>query len=225
MKNVLHKGRIMNFKNQDLSIFRKGRYVKIDDSFISETVKILQPLYDIQEKFNKHDTDTFINEVRDSLVGRYLGYELINEQKHGFDGKKLDKEEYLEVKQSSFASGSWGGTFNDTNLEKAEAFKDEKTFLVVAIWDGMTELLAMVYGQNPEIGEFLEASVRRVANSSTRSTQSISVSNLVKKYNFKIIAPPTKTKEEVREIFISKSPAFRTVAGDSFLDYDEFVGV
>jgi len=215
----------MEFKNQDLPIFKKGKYVKIDDSFISETVKILQPLYDIQEKYNKHDTDTFINEVRDSLVGRYLGFELINEQKHGFDGKKTETEEYLEVKQASFSSGTWGGTFNDTNLEKAEAFKDKKTHLVVAIWDGMTELLAMVYGQNPAIGYFLEEAVNRVANTSTRSTQSLSVGKLVKEYGFKIIAPPTKNKEEVRELFISKSSSFRAVNSSAFVDFDEFTGV
>lgn len=215
----------MTFKNQPLPIFKKGKYVQIDDSFIAETVKVLQPLYEIQEKYNKHDTDTFINEVRDSMVGRYLGFELVNEQKHGFDGKRTDKEEYLEVKQASFSSTTWGGTFNDTNLEKAEAFKDTKTFLAVAIWDGMTELLAMVYGQNSEIGYFLEEAVNRVANSSTRSTQSLSVATLINKYGFKVIAPPTKSKEEIRQLFIAKSAAFRNVSKDVFIDYDEFVGV
>lgn len=183
----------------------------------------MQPLYEIQTRYQKNDTDTFINEVLDSLVGRYLGYELINEKKHGFDGKKTNKEQYLEVKQASFTAGSWGGTFNDTNLQKAEAFKDTKTWLAVAIWDGMTELLAMVYGQNSEIGHTLEAAVRRVASTSTRSTQSISVGNLVNRYGFKVIAPPTKTKEEVRQLFIAKSSAFRTTPVESFLDYDEFV--
>lgn len=35
----------------------------------------------------KNDTDTFINEVRDSLVGRYLGYELINEKSMALTAK------------------------------------------------------------------------------------------------------------------------------------------
>lgn len=213
-----------DYKDQDLSIFRKGRYVDIDNNFIAETVKVLQPLYEIQKKYNKFDADTFINEFRDSLVGRYLGYELVNELKHGFDGKKTDKEEYLEVKQASFSSSSWGGTFNDTNLEKAEAFKDKKTYLAVAIWDGMTELLAIVYGQNSEIGYFLEEAVNRVANTSTRSTQSLSVSALVNKYGFKVIAPPAKTKEEVQQIFITKSSAFRQTDKSVFIDYNTFVG-
>lgn len=213
----------MDFKDQNLAIFKKGNYVGINNDFITEAIKALQPLYAIQDKYDKHDTDTFINEIRDSLVGRYLGYDLINDHKHGFDGKKAATSQYLEVKQASFSSGSWGGTFNDTNLEKAEAFKDKKTFLVVAIWDGMTELLAMVYGQDPAIGYFLEESVNRVANSSTRSTQSISVSNLVHKYNFKVIAPPNKDKSEIRQLFITKNSAFRTTPASAFIDYDDFI--
>jgi len=214
----------MEFKDQDLAIFKKGSYVPIDNDFITDAIKSMQPLYDIQEKYNKHDTDTFINEIRDSLVGRYLGFELINEHKHGLDGKKAASNQYLEVKQASFSAQTWGGTFNDTNLEKAEAFKDKKTFLVVAIWDGMTELLAMVYGQNPEIGNFLETAVRRVANSSTRSTQSLSVGNLVNTYGFKVIAPPNRSKDDVRQLFITKSASFRATPSDAFVDYDEFVG-
>lgn len=212
----------MDFHDQDLDIFHKGNYVPINNGFITEAVKMMQALYEIQTRYHKNDTDTFINEIRDSLVGRYLGYELINEKKHGLDGKKTNKDQYLEVKQASFTAGSWGGTFNDTTLQKAEAFKDKKTWLAVAIWDGMTELLAIVYGQNPDIGYQLEAAVRRVANTSTRSTQSISVSALVNKYGFKVIAPPTKTKEEVRQLFITKNSAFRATPAEAFLDYDEF---
>ena len=51
----------------------------------------------------------------------------------------------------------------------------------------MTELMAMVYGQNYGIGDFLEEAVNRVANTSTRSTQSLSVSKLVNDFGFKII--------------------------------------
>lgn len=213
----------VRFKNQSLHIFEKGNYVPINNDFIADAIKSMQPLYAIQAKYAKNDTDTFINEVRDSLIGRYLGFDLINENKHGFDGKKTSSEHYLEVKQASFSSSTWGGTFNDTNLEKAEAFKDEKLFLAVALWDGMTELIAMVYGQNPLIGDFLEESVRRVANTSTRSTQSISISNLVNRYGFKIIAPPNRKKGDVREIFIAKSASFRKVDSTVFLDYDEFI--
>ncbi len=214
----------MDLKDQDLNIFHKGNYVPINNDFLTEAVKAMQPLYSLQAKYNRHDTDTFINEVRDSLISRYLGFDLVNQNKHGLDAKKTSSEEYLEVKQASFSAGSWGGTFNDTNLEKAEAFKDKKTYLAVAIWDGLTELLAIVYGQNREIGEHLEVAVRRVANSSTRSTQSISVGSLVKKYGFVIIAPPGKSKQEIRELFITKNSAFRDVPGSKFLSYDEFIG-
>ena len=56
------------------------------------------------------------------MVANYLGYDLLNWDKHGFDAKKSKEDKFLEVKQCSFSSNSWGGTWNDTNEEKALAF-------------------------------------------------------------------------------------------------------
>jgi len=89
-------------KNQKLNIFSKGDFQDIDGDFLSESIKALSPIQTIQKKYNKLDSDTFINEVRDSLVSRYLSFDLINIEKHGFDAKKDSCERFLEVKQVSF---------------------------------------------------------------------------------------------------------------------------
>lgn len=191
----------MLFKNQDLPIFHKGQFEPVNRNFLKETIVSIRSLLDIQKKYKKLDNDTFFNEFRDSMVAIYLGYELINTQKHGFDGKKsADENVFLEVKQVSLTSSTWGATFNDTNKEKAEAFMDEKMWLAVGVWHGISELQFIVYGQNPLIGEYLLERVRAVQNSSTRSTQSISIAKLIREYKFKI--KPILPKNDVITLFI-----------------------
>lgn len=87
MKNLLHKG---NFQ-------------PINDSFIKESRCTLQELSKIQEKFKKNDIDNLLNELHDSIVGRYLGFKLINVEKHGFDCKLNNKNDiFLESKVASY---------------------------------------------------------------------------------------------------------------------------
>lgn len=189
------------FKNQDLNIFHKGNYQEINRDFISEANHAIQPLIAIQNKYNKLDNDTFFNELKDGMIAAYLDYDLINTEKHGLDAKHSTRNEYLEVKQASFSSKSWGATFNDTTYEKAEAFEDKKLFLAVGIWAGISELLFIIYGQNPKIGQYLKERVDFFkSGGSVRSTQSISIKELVTHYGFKIISP-TKSKKELQSIF------------------------
>lgn len=189
------------FKNQDLAIFQKGDYQEINRDFISEANHAIQPLIAIQNKYNKLDNDSFFNELKDGMVAAYLGYDLINTKKHGLDAKNSQKNTYLEVKQASFSAQSWGATFNDTTYEKAEAFEDEKLFLAVGVWAGLSELLFMVYGQNFLIGQYLKQKIDFFnSGGSKRSTQSISVKDLVTKYGFQIMSP-TKSKKEIQSIF------------------------
>ncbi|MBQ9600983.1 MAG: hypothetical protein IJR46_03130 [Neisseriaceae bacterium] len=189
------------FKNQELDIFKKGDYQEINRDFISEANYAIQPLIAIQNKYNKLDNDSFFNELKDGMVGAYLDYDLINIQKHGFDAKNSQKNTYLEVKQVSFSTTSWGATFNDTTYEKAKAFEDEKLFLAVGVWAGLSELLFIVYGQNPLIGQYLKQRIDFFkSGKSVRSTQSISVKKLVQDCGFKILTP-VKTKKEIQNIF------------------------
>ena len=198
-----------------ISIFEKGNYRQIPDNFRTSGICALQELTKFQHEFKSYDTDTTINEIRDSIVANYLGYDLLNFEKHGFDAKKSSNNKFLEVKQCSVSSRSWGGTWNDTNEEKAIAFSDERLFTVVGIWKGAADLQFMVYGQHVKLGEYLLERVRAVANTSTRSTQSISITKMIKDYNFKVISPPDKSKKEVFTLLCNK---YRNIINDLALN-------
>ena len=184
-----------------MDIFEKGNFQPLPTGFLAKGRAALEALSSFQTEFEIYDTDTTINAIRDGIIANYLDYDLLNMDKHGFDAKKSDKNEFLEVKQCSFSSKSWGGTWNDTNEEKAHAFSDERLFTVVAMWQGATDLAFMVYGQNPALGEHLH---RLVVNrkEGSRSTQSVSVQSLIKDFGFSVIVPPTKTKEYVCNLLV-----------------------
>ncbi len=64
----------MQFLNQSLGFFNKGHFESIDRNFIAESYQALKPIEEIQNKYNKHDNDSFLNELRDSMVALYLDY-------------------------------------------------------------------------------------------------------------------------------------------------------
>lgn len=191
-----------DFENQELAVFANGNFQPLDHGFMEETHRALEPIVAIQKQYQKMDGDTFLNEFKDSVVAAHLGFDLVNIEKHGFDAKKSTDDSFLEIKQVSATSKTWKATFNDTNEEKANAFKDCKAFLAVGIWNGLSELQCIVYGQHPEIGEYLLERVRAVQNSSTRSTQGIEVKKLVVNYGFRIL--PVCDSDSVRKIFSLK---------------------
>lgn len=169
-------------------LFNKGTFIPIDKIFVKESLCALDALTEIQNKYKKMDMDTLLNEIHDSMVGDYLGFSLINAEKHGFDCKYSNNNNiFLESKVASYYAKELSATFNDTNLEKAEAFKSNNVWLSLSIWESVTKLLCICYGQNKEIGDFLENKVLNRKEGS-RSTQSITLSNLIFKYNFKLLA-------------------------------------
>ena len=213
-------------KDVNLALLEKGTFMSIDNQFMTEGHEVLQKVQEVQEKFHKEDTDTFINELRDSIAGYTLGFELVNVDKHGFDCKKSKKENYyLEVKSASFIADSWQATFNDTTLEKAEAFKDKKVFLALAVWKDASDLLFICYGQNEKIGKFLEDKVKWFkAGKTVRSTQSITISKLVFDYGFKILAV-NKSKEEVLSLLRLKNRTFKKMDDSNVIELKDFKGV
>ena len=186
-----------------MDIFQKGDYKPIPNSFKTKGIIALEELTKFQDEFQSYDTDTTINEIRDSIVGNYLGYDLLNINKHGFDCKNSRTGKFLEVKQCSIFSKRLGGTWNDTNEEKAMAFSDERLFTAVGIWKGAADLQFIVYGQHKKLGQYLLKRVKAVANTSTRSTQSVGIEKMIQEYNFKVIVPPDKKKEFVYKLLIN----------------------
>lgn len=186
-----------------MNIFQKGDYRPVPHSFRAKGIFALEELTKFQSEFESYDTDTTINEIRDSIVGNYLGYDLLNFNKHGFDAKSSQTNTFLEVKQCSIFSKRLGGTWNDTNEEKAKAFSSKKLFTAVGVWKGAADLQFMVYGQHKNLGEYLLERVQAVANTSTRSTQNIGIEKMIKDYQFKVIIPPDKTKEFAYKLLIN----------------------
>lgn len=172
-------------------LFNIGNFEPINENFVKESVFALQGLAKIQQKFNKNDMDTFINELHDSIVGKYLGFSLINTEKHGFDCKLNNNEDiFLESKVASYSSTSWAATFNDTTLEKADAFRSKNVWLSLSLWRNISEILCICYGQNELIGDILEKGVLKHKSSLTvRSSQTISMSKLIFQLGFKILSP------------------------------------
>ncbi len=190
-----------------MNIFDKGNYQPVSSDFRTLGYESLQSISQFQEKFEIFDTDTTINSIRDSIVANYLNYDLLNQAKHGFDAKCSITNNYLEIKQCSISSKRWGGTWNDTNIEKAQAFSDPRLYTAVAIWKGASDLQFMVYGQNPSVGQYLLERVQSIITKEDktkvkRSTQNIAIDDLLNKSNFSIIAPPSKTKQYVKELIV-----------------------
>lgn len=185
-----------------MEIFSKGEYRPVPSEFRTFGVLSLNELTKFQEKFSIFDTDTTINSIRDSIVANYLGFDLLNFSKHGFDAKKSNEDRFLEIKQCSVSSNRWGGTWNDTNEEKALAFSDPRLFTAIAIWKGASDLQVMIYGQHPDFGKYLFERVTQRKQGS-RSTQNIAIERLIRDYEFLVIHPPDKTKEFVYNLLIT----------------------
>jgi len=173
-----------------MHIFRKGKFQPLSNTFKKQGLLALRQLSVFQQKFNIHDTDTTINSIRDTIVANYLGFDLINMEKHGFDAKKSSTGEFLEVKQCSLTAKRWGGTWNDTNREKAKAFSNKKLFTAIAVWKGASNLQFIIFGQNKKLGAHL---LERVQNrkQGSRSTQNVGIEKLIE-WGFFVMIPPKK---------------------------------
>ena len=206
------------------SLVKKGDYKTIDTNFLLEGHVILNEVASVQEKYQKNDTDVFINELRDSMVGYYLGYNLVNLSKHGFDCKvDSDTNIFLEVKSASFNSGSWAATFNDTTIEKAQLFQSKEVFLALALWKNASNLLFIIYGQNPKLGVFLENKVKQFLKGEcgVRSTQTLSITQLIFDFDFDIICIDNN-KKEVLQLLVNKSKKFKEISKDKLLTLEEY---
>jgi hypothetical protein len=189
-----------------MSLLNKGNFVEIDNSFLTKSLDIFQNLARIQDQYEKYDTDTFMNEVRDSIAAKYLGYTHINTEKHGLDARRKSINsnynfDYLEVKTASFDAKSWQATFNDTTLEKADLFSEPNVYIALSVWKSAADLLFVVYGNNRLLGEFLREKVEHfLSGNGVRSTQSVPISKLVNDFGMTVYAV-NKTPDELYNLF------------------------
>lgn len=208
------------------TLFSKGTFKPIDTCFMTEAMTALDSLSDVQNKYQKGDIDNFLNELHDSVVGHYLGFNLINIEKHGFDCKlDNDKDVFLESKVASISAGTWSATFNDTTLEKANAFKNPNVWLALSVWLDASKLLFICYGQHPGIGDFLEERVTSfLGGHGIRSTQTISFSKLIKDFGFRILSI-SKTPQELISFLALKSREFPKYIKPNIIDTLPFDGI
>lgn len=180
-----------------MNIFEKGNFKPLSNEFKQSGLVTLHQLSEFQNKFDIYDADTTINSIRDTIISSYLDFDLINTEKHGFDAKRSRTGEFLEVKQCSLLAKRWGGTWNDTNKEKAKAFSDKRLFTAIAVWRGASDLQFVVFGQNKKLGKYLLERVKNRKNGS-RSTQKVGIEKLIE-WSFSIIVPPGKDKKIIME--------------------------
>ena len=211
----------MNDKN--LSLFEKGSFKAINNGFILDGYQALNELEGLQQRYEKKDMDTLLNELHDSMVGYYLGFSLVNVEKHGFDCKYSENQNiYLESKVASFSSNAWNATFNDTTYEKAMAFGDKKVWLALSVWESASKLLCICFGQNEGIEKFLQDKIDRFKEGKVvRSTQSLTFSSLVFQYKFKILSI-SKSSEDLLRILSLKNKNLKKLDIKSIIPLNEF---
>lgn len=193
-------------KNQDLDLFSYGNFQSVDDLPMDEIGECMKKLTELQKQCGLSDLDRLVNLYRDGQVGKALGFDMVNVNKHGVDCKAAAPL-YLEVKSTSIRDAAlyeWNIAFNDTNLEKARFFQDKKAWLAVGVFEG-NELLFILWGQNRRLGDYLEDRV--LHSTSVRCSQYVSLSALIKKYGFKIISV-SMNKEEVIEFLNGQVQVF-----------------
>ena len=185
----------------DTSLFNAGNFESHNVNFLNDVKTALGVLAEASKKYNKLDIDTLLNEFHDSYIGQKLGFSKVNVSKHGFDCCD-ENGRFLESKVSSASASSYTATFNDTNLEKADCFKKDNVWLAYSIWADAATPICVAYGQHKGIGDFLEAKVRKFKSGKggVRSTQSVSLTNLLFEYGFKLYALDY-SKEEVVKFF------------------------
>ncbi len=211
-------------QDNNLELFTKGEFEEIDDDFLKDGQTLLKIIENFQEKYGKKDTDTILNELHDSMVAKALKFNCINTKKHGMDGKiKNDEDLFLESKVANKSASTITATFNDTTLEKANAFKDKKVYLALGVFDG-AKLSYIVYGQNEKIGAFLEEGVKKHERGETvRSSQSISQYSLVFDYGFKILSV-----EKDKDAFydeITQKLNYKNIKKEKILDIKSFKSI
>ena len=183
------------------SLLEKGNYQPINLKKHKEIINAFEVLDNVIG--DKEDFDKFLSQIKDQQVSILLGFNLINESKHGLDAKSDSK--YLECKQTSVSAKQNSAVFNDTNIDKAYIFKQEEVIIALSVSRRLASVAFVVYGSDPKIGSFLEKRIIEQTEKSMRRTQNITLSKLIKDYGFKIKLGDMN-KDEVLDYLNTKYP-------------------
>lgn len=160
-----------------------SNFVSIDKQNLERFVNACTLLQEIQHADDELDTDTLLNKYRDAIVADYLGFGLINDDKHGWDASDITGRHFLEVKCVSASSTSVKATFNDTTDEKCDAFASPGNYLALAVWSDIITIDHIVYGETAVFAEYLRNKVNTAVSQGNLvrpRTQSISESWFMK---------------------------------------------
>ena len=188
---------MLRMKDQDLALFNHGEFRSTEELPMERMSKCMDELAALMAIMGQTDVNRFTTMYRDAQTGRALGFEMINTTQNGIDCRCNGVPLYLECKSVSVRETPFytlSVKFSDTNLEKARSFQDKKNWLAASVWDN-NKLLFIVFGQNREIGDFLMKKVQE--QTSGRSIQGITLSSLIKKYGFKVIAVSSSCDEVI----------------------------
>lgn len=189
-----------------------GTFENIQDGFLEDMSVPIAMIDEVLRKWGKTDIDTSINEYRDSVVSKKLGFPKVNVEKHGWDGASENVDNFIEVKQASISAKSIGATFNDTSIEKTEEISVGLVTIALAVWESINCLKFVVYGNNPKIGDLLKEKIEksRKNNSIRPGTQTITMRSLIKDFGFKVKVCDA-TKEEVSDFLLNEKRLKRII--------------
>lgn len=125
--------------------------------------------------------------ARDRVAILGLGFEGCNVKTTGWDGQRSSDDLYIESKTVSCTSKVYNITCEDTSRRKACKFGVGNVAIALTVFG--YDLLPMfsVVGNNPEIWQELFNKSEKKRKAGKRENVTISMNNLIKKYDFKIV--------------------------------------
>lgn len=191
----------------------------------AEEIEVYNNLLDAisicQEKLNMYDTDRIVNEAKDGLAGRLIGFNVLNRSKNGFDCENSNGE-LLEVKAIGHES-DWSATFNDTTEAKALEFKKKNVYIQAPVYLTAKKISFFLIGNNPEVGDFLLDAARKYNKSkSRRCSPKLQVTKMYTKYGFKIVAVDESKEQVVNRLKNKHKKVFSDITVNDIMSVAEY---
>lgn len=199
-----------------------GEFVLLTEEQIKQDEEMLNQIKRYQEYRNMYDSDRFLNEAKDGLAGRLIGFNIVNISKNGFDCKN-SKGELLEVKAINSCSKKWASIFNDTTESKALEFKNKNVYVQVPIFLNAKDISFFLIGNNPDVGDFLlNAAINFKKSNSRRCSPNIDIRQLYRKYKYKIVAVDESKEQVVERLKNKYKKSFKDITVDDIMTVSEY---